>query len=109
MSGKTEKAMQPNGQPQPQGQPRQINIIAEIEGFIMACELLTGEKPASITLQETMYNMYIQTVQNNAEALGLNPGFKTGEPEFRGVKMVKKSPLIVPTTAEITPPVEKAN
>lgn len=94
-----EKTMNPNAQ----SQQRQISIVAEIEGLIAAFELLTGEKPTSLTLQETMYNMYIQTVQNNAEALGLNPGFRNDEPTFRGVKINKKSPLIVPPSN--TPPV----
>ena len=102
-----EKRMNPN-QP-PQGQQRQINIIAEIEAVIVGLELLTGEKPASITLQETMYNMYIQTVQNNAEALGLNPGFKGDIPTFRGVKIEKKSPLIVPPTPPIATGEPKTN
>lgn len=112
MSGKTDKAirklakkelekrMNPNGQP-PQPQQRQINILDELVKFITSCEILTGEKPASITLTDAIYNAYIQVAQNNAEDLGLNPGFKTGEPTFLGVKLVKKSPLIVPT--------EKAN
>lgn len=119
MSGKTEKAirklakkelekrMQPNQQPQ---QTQQINILAELEQFIGSCNLLTGEMPASVTLTDGMYNAYIQTVQNNAESLGLNPGFKTGEPTFLGVKLVKKSPLIVPPPSASTPPAEpKAN
>ncbi len=101
-----EKRMSPN-QP-PQGQQRQINIIAEIEGVILGLELLTGEKPASLILQETMYNMYIQTVQNTAEGLGLNPGFKTPEPTFMGVIILKKSQIIVPTPTN-TPPDIKPN
>lgn len=92
-----EKRMKPNQQLNPQ-QQKQISILAELEQFIFSCELLTGEKPASIMLTEVMHNAYVQTVLNNAEAFGLNPGFKTGEPIFMGVKLVKKSPLIVPPT-----------
>lgn len=98
-----DKRMQPNQQPQ---QTRQINILVELQQFITSCQLLTGEMPASITMTDAMYNAYIQTVQGNAEDLGLNPGFKTGEPIFLGVKLVKKSPLIVPNPAgiDIAPP-----
>jgi len=118
VSGKTEKAirklakqelekrMQSNGQP-PQ---RQVNILDELVKFITTSEILTGAKPDSITLTDAVYNAYVQTAQNNAEDLGLNPGFKTGEPTFLGVKLIKKSPLIVPAAPSIvTPPTEPTN
>lgn len=115
MSQKTAKAirklakkelqnMQPN---QPQQQPRPINIIAELEQFVVSCELLTGEKPASIVLTDTMYTLYVQTAQRHAESLGLNQGFKTEEPTFMGVKLVKKSPLIMPEQPQIVTPETK--
>lgn len=117
MSGKTtkairklakkqlEKRMNPNGQQIPQ---RQINIIAELEQFVVGYQLLTGEKPTSITLTDAMYNLYVQTVQKHAEAFGLNPGFKTTDPTFMGLILLKKSPIIVPPGVN-TPLEEKPN
>lgn len=85
-----EKHMNPN-------QPRQINIIAELEQYVLSYETLTGEKPKSIELVDAMYNMYVQAVQRNAEAFGLNPGFKSENPTFMGVTLLKKSPPILTT------------
>lgn len=94
-----EKRMQP--------QRQQINIIAELQQFIASCELLTGEKPTSFSLTAPLYNLYVQTAQENAEVLGLNQGFRTEEPTFMGVKLIKKSPLIVPPSVNVpTPPTE---
>ena len=94
--------MNPNGNPQPQ---RQINIIAELEQYVSSYQLLTGEKPTLIVLVDPLYNLYIQTVQKNAEAFGLNPGFKNDEITFMGTKIEKKSPLIIPPSAPVEPKV----
>lgn len=94
-------------QPQQQPQQTQINILQELDQFLFSCELLTGEKPSTITLTDVAYNAYVQMVQNNAESLGLKPGFKNDEPTFRGIKIVKRSPIVVPTpqeTAQISTP-----
>lgn len=105
MSGKTEKAIrklakkQLSEQRMNPNQPPQINIIAELEQFVVSCQLLTGERPATLTLTDAMYNLYVQVVQKNAEAFGLNPGFKTEDPMFMNVKLMKKSPLITPSVA----------
>lgn len=100
-----EKRMQPNQQPQ---KPSGIQIISALEEFIQLSIVLTGEKPSSISLTEIMHNMYVQEAQRHAETLGLNPGFKTEEPTFLGVKLIKKSSLIMPSTVNIsTPPKEE--
>ena len=98
-----EKIMQSTQQPKRQ-QDLGLKVISALEDFIQLCTVLTGEKPNAITLTEAMYNSYIQESQRHAEVLGLNPGFKTEEPTFLGVKLVKKSPLIVPPTPTL--PVE---
>ncbi len=88
-----EKRMDQN-KPQPPNPG--LQIINFLENFIQLSVQLTGEKPTSIILTDVMYNAYIQESQRHGEILGLQPGFKTGEPEFSGVKLEKRSPLIVP-------------
>lgn len=115
MSGKVQKQLRKlakkeleeikNRMPQDQ-QQKQINVIATLENFIQLVMLLTGEKPTSLTLTDVMYNMYVQAVLENAEAFGLKPGFKEDEPTFIGIKLIKKSPIIVPTS---TTPIEPVN
>lgn len=109
MSGKREKAIRKLAkeelqkrmdQPQPQNQTA-LQILQYLEQFIQLCLVLTGEKPSSITLTEVMYNAYIQESQRHAEVLGLKTGFKTDEPVFNGVKLVRKSPIEVPQGANV--------
>lgn len=88
------KTMQSNSNPNPQ---IGLQIISFLENFIQLCVTLTGEKPATITLTDAMYQAYIQESQRHGEILGLKPGFKEEEPTFNGVKLVKKSPIINPT------------
>lgn len=121
MSGKTAKAkrkllkekqkaflhiMEQRNEQQPQAQLG-IQVINFLENFIQLYVTLTGEKPASITLTDVMYNAYIQESQRHAEILGLNPGFKS-DPMFNGVKLEKKSPLVVPEGTKTAPAVKEA-
>ncbi len=99
-----EKRMVQNQQaPQP---PAGLQVITSLENFIQLYTVLTGEKPKSITLTDIMYNSYVQESQRHAEVLGLKPGFKDEIPVFNGVKLEKKSPIIVPEgTPSSTPTV----
>lgn len=94
-----EKRMNPNGQRQ---QSIEVQVIRFLEEYIQLSISLTGIKPTAITLTDAMYNSYIQESQRHAEILGLKPGFKDDQPLFSGVKIEKKSPIIVPT--EVNPP-----
>lgn len=87
--------------PQPQNQ-NALQILQYLEEFIQLCLVLTGEKPSSITLTEVMYNAYIQESQRHAEVLGLKTGFKTDEPIFNGVKLVRKSPIVAPSGESVS-------
>lgn len=71
-----------------------------IENLIALLKLLTGEKPASITLTESYYNWFIQEAQRHAETLGLKPGFQNDQPIFAGVKIEKQTPKIAVTPTE---------
>ncbi len=62
--------------------------IKYLENYIVLTALLTGEKLKELTVTPDFYTFYVQDAQRNAEALGLNPGFKDGQPSFMGVKLI---------------------
>jgi hypothetical protein len=84
-----EQRMQ-NGQAQPQ------YSFQHLEQFIALCQMLTGQKPTTITLVDSFYNWFIQETQRHAETLGLKPGFKDDQPVFNGVKIMKKTEIVKP-------------
>lgn len=83
-----------------------LQIIQYLENFIELSNALTGEKPTSITLTDVMYNAYVQESQRHAEVLGLKSGFKDDQPVFNGVKLLKKSPIVIDSGNNTPPPAE---
>lgn len=87
MSGRRQKEIR---QQQRMQQREEIYSFKHLESFISLCELLSGVKPASISVTESFYNWFIQEAQRHAETLGLKPGFQNDQPVFLGVKIEKK-------------------
>jgi len=78
-----------------------------LEQFIALSVLLTGMKPAIITVTDNFYNWFIQETQRHAETLGLKPGFKDDIPMFNGVKIEKK--VSIHPASPVTPIVSVKN
>lgn len=95
--------MKPENQ-NPRNQDLGIQVINFLENFVQLHTTLTGVKPESITLTDVMYNAYQQEALRHSEVLGLKPEFKSEEMSFNGMKLLKKSPLIVPEGVT-TPPI----
>lgn len=64
--------------------------IAHLINLIGLYQIVTGEKPKSLTLTPEFYNWYIQNSQQLAEAYNFNLGFKNDKVIFNGVELIKK-------------------
>lgn len=70
--------------------------LSHLESFVAFHMAYCGKKPESITVLDDVYNWYIQEINNHAESLGLKPGLAGEDPTFLGIKLLKKSPVVVP-------------
>lgn len=68
----------------------------QLETFIQLSVFLTGKKPEKIELVEGYYQWYAQEVLNQAEAMGLKPGFKDEQMTFLGIPLEKKVTILTP-------------
>lgn len=79
------------------GQRQEVQYsFKQLESYVQLSLFLTGKKPEKIELVENYYNWYIQEIQTQAEAMGLNPGFKGDKPTFLGIPLEKKVTIAVP-------------
>lgn len=62
----------------------------QLETYVQLSQFLTGKKPETIELVDSFYNWYVQEVNNQAEAMGLKPGFKDDKVTFLGIPLTKK-------------------
>ena len=72
----------------------------QLETLIQLNVFLTGEKPKKIVLVESFYNWYIQEVLDQAEAMGLQAGFKDDTIVFLGVLLEKRVKVETPKIVE---------
>ena len=68
----------------------------QLETFIQLSMFLTGKKPEKLELVDRFYNWYVQEVNNQAEAMGLKPGFKDDKVTFLGIPLTKKVTIATP-------------
>lgn len=71
--------------------------LQQLETYIQLSVYLTGEKPTSITLNPNIYEAHVQTINNQAEAMGLKPGFKDDKVTFLGIPLEKKVSIATAT------------
>jgi hypothetical protein len=68
----------------------------QLETYVQLSQFLTGRKPDTIELVDAFYNWYVQEVNNQAEAMGLKPGFKDDKVTFLGIPLTKKVTIATP-------------
>lgn len=69
--------------------------LKQLETYVQLHVFLMGGKPDKLELAPHYYNYYVQEVQNQAEAMGLQQGFKDDKPTFLGVELEKKAEIAV--------------
>lgn len=78
----------------PQDQGIQYSL-KQLETYVQLHAFLMGTKPEKLVLVPSFYNYYVQEVQNQAEAMGLQQGFKDDNPTFLGIPVEKKIDIAV--------------
>ncbi len=69
--------------------------IKYLEAYIISSIHITGKKPDEIILSDDYYNWYVQEDQRDAEARNHAPGYISNVVMYMGVKLTKKSPVII--------------
>ena len=68
--------------------------LGQLETFVQLHVFLTGGKPEKITLVPDFYNYYVQEIQHQAEAMGLQQGLKDDKVTFLGIPLEKREPEV---------------